>query len=71
MRSSDEGISLLGVVSEGWGQSLGASVVSRESVDSGLDQNQSELAVFVGSELLDVLSDVDSLLDQVVQVFGD
>lgn len=44
------------------------SVVSSQSVDSGLDQNQSELGVLVLSVSLQVLSDRDSLLDQEVQV---
>lgn len=37
-------------------------------MDSGLDQNQSELGVLVLSVSLQVLSDSDSLLDQEVQV---
>jgi len=37
-------------------------------VDSGLNQNQSELGVLVLSVSLQVLSNGDSLLDQVVQV---
>lgn len=37
-------------------------------MDSGLDQNQSELGVLVLSVLLQVLSDVDSLLDQEVEI---
>ena len=40
-------------------------------MDSGLDQNQSELGVLVLSVSLQVLSDGDSLLDQVVQVLWD
>lgn len=40
-------------------------------MDSGFDQNQSELGILVLSVSLQVLSDSDSLLDQVVQVFGD
>lgn len=47
------------------------SVVSGQSVDSRLDQNQSELGVLVLSVSLQVLSDGDSLLDQVVQVLRD
>lgn len=37
-------------------------------MDSGLNQNQSELGVLVLSVSLQVLSNGDSLLDQVVQV---
>lgn len=40
-------------------------------MDSGFDQNQSELGVLVLSVSLQVLSDRYSLLDQVVQVFRD
>lgn len=53
------------------GQYRDGSVVSRQSVDSGLDQNQSELGVLVLSVSLQVLADRDGLLDQVVQVLGD
>ena len=39
-------------------------------MDTGLDQNQVELGVLVLAVLLEVLSDGDRLLDQVVEVFG-
>lgn len=54
-----------------WWQHGDGSVVSGQSVDSGLDQNQSELGVLVLSVSLQVLSDRDSLLDQEVQVLWD
>lgn len=54
-----------------WWQDSNGSVVSSQSVDSGLDQNQSELGVLVLSVSLQVLSDRDSLLDQEVQVLWD
>ncbi len=69
--SRDEGVSLLGLVLPGGMQLLGGSVVASESVDSALDENKSELAVLVLSVSLQVLSNVDSLLDQVVEVLGD
>lgn len=47
------------------------SVVSCQSVDSRLDQNQSELGVLVLSVSLQVLSDSNSFLDQEVQVLWD
>jgi len=50
---------------------LGGSVVAGESVDSALDENESELAVLILSVSLQVLSNVDSLLDQVVEVLWD
>ena len=40
-------------------------------MDSALDEDESELAVLVLSVSLQVLSNVDSLLDQVVEVLGD
>jgi len=40
-------------------------------VDSALDENESELAVLILSVSLQVLSNVDSLLDQVVEVLWD
>ncbi len=40
-------------------------------MDSALDKNESELSVLVASALLQMLSDVHSLLDQVVQILGD
>lgn len=60
-----------GLVLPVWWQDRNGSVVSGQSVDSGFDQNQSELRVLVLSVSLQVLSDRDSLLDQEVQVFWD
>ena len=70
-RRSDESVSLLGVVSPGGWESLGVAVVARKSVDSGLDHDESELASDVLSELLQMLSNLEGLLDEVVEVFGD
>eukprot|EP00354_Favella_ehrenbergii_P011133 CAMPEP_0170450546 /NCGR_PEP_ID=MMETSP0123-20130129/43_1 /TAXON_ID=182087 /ORGANISM="Favella ehrenbergii, Strain Fehren 1" /LENGTH=136 /DNA_ID=CAMNT_0010711857 /DNA_START=209 /DNA_END=621 /DNA_ORIENTATION=- len=71
MTVSDESVGLLGVVSPGRGESLSVTVVAGESVDARLNKNESELGALVRSELLEVLSDLQGLLDQVVQVFGD
>lgn len=60
-----------GLVLPVWWQDSNGSVVSGQSVDSRLDQNQSELRVLVLSVSLQVLSDRDSLLDQEVQVLWD
>ena len=68
---SDESVGLLGVVPPGWGKGLGVAVVACKSVDTGLNANESELGVLVLSEFLQVLSDLQGLLDQVVEVFGD
>ena len=54
----------------GWELFL-SSVVSGESVDSGLNHNESVFGVSVFSELFKVLSDVQSLFDQAVEIFGD
>lgn len=54
-----------------WWQHSNGSVVSGQSVDSRLNQNQSELGVLVLSVSFQVLSDRDSLLDQEVQVLWD
>lgn len=51
-----------------WRKDTGGLVVSGETVDTGLDQDESELGVLVLSVLLKVLSHVDSLLDQVVEI---
>ena len=68
---SDESVSLLGLVPPGSGERLDVSVVTSESVDSAFDKNESELGVLVSSALLQMLSDVHSLFDQVVKVFWD
>lgn len=46
-------------------------VVTSKTVDTGLDENQTVLAVLVLAVALHVLADGDSLLDKVVQVLGD
>ena len=40
-------------------------------MDTGLDHNESELGGYVLSELLQMLSDLEGLLDEVVEVLGD
>ena len=59
------------MVSPGWWKTLDLSVVSGKSVNSGFDENKSEFSVSVCSESLDMLSDVNSLLDKMVQIFWD
>jgi hypothetical protein len=68
---SDEGVSFLGLVSPGGWERLDIAVVASESVDSALNKNESELGVLVLTALLQMLSDVHSLFDKVVEVFGD
>jgi hypothetical protein len=82
----DKGGSGSGLVLECRGELLLLDVVSGQSVDSGLDENHSagssvrhfmfvqediQLGVLVGSVSLEVLSDRDGLLDEVVKVLGD
>ncbi len=68
--SRHEGISLLGLVLPGGRELLGGSVVASQSVNSALDEDESELAVLILSVSLQVLPNVDSLLDEVVEVLG-
>ena len=68
---SDQSVSLLGVVPPGRWRRLDVAIVASKSVDSALNKNESELGVLVASALFQVLSDVHSLLDQMVQVFRD
>ena len=49
----------------------GYSVVPGETVDTALDQNKTELRVLVLTVSLQVLSDLNSLLDQHVQILWD
>lgn len=46
-------------------------VVAGESVNTALDENKSELGVFVFSVTLQMSADVDSLFDQMVQILRD
>lgn len=67
----DEGRSSGRLVLPGGGKDTNSLVVSRKTVDSRLDQNKAELRVHVLSVLFQVLSDGDSLLDEVVKVLRD
>lgn len=53
-----------------WQDSLDL-VVASQSVDTGLDQNQTELAVNILAVALQMLADRDGLLDQEVQILRD
>lgn len=64
----DQGGGSGGLVLPVWWKDTSGSVVSGKTVDTGLDQNESELGVLVLSVSLKVLSHVDSLLDQVVEI---
>ena len=69
--SYQKSICFLGNVSPGWWECLDFSIVSCESVDSRFDQNESEFTVDVGSEFLNVLSDIDGFLDKMVKILWD
>ena len=68
---SDQGVGSLGDISPGGTEGLDVTVVTGKSVDSGLDTNESELSISVGTVSLQMLSDVDGLLDEVVEILGE
>merc|ERR1719230_1647836 len=51
-------------------QRLHALVVARQAVDATLNEDEAELRVLVLAVLVEMLADSNSLLDEVVQVFG-
>lgn len=53
------------------GESLGPPIVASEPVDPGFDQDESIFGVLVLPALLEMPADVDSLLDEAVDVLGD
>ena len=53
------------LVPPGWWQSANALVVSRQTVDAGLDENEAELGVLVLAVALEVLADGNSLCHSV------
>ena len=68
--SSDKSVSLLGVVPPSGRESLSVTVVASKSVNTRLNHNESELGGNILSELLQMLSDLDCLLDEAVEVLG-
>ena len=50
---------------------LSLPVVTSKSVDSAFDKNESKLGILVLSEFLQVLANVNSLLNHVVEIFWD
>jgi hypothetical protein len=60
-RLCDQGASSGALVSPGWWEDTDGLVVSREAVDSGLDENKSKLGILVLSVALKMLADSDSL----------
>lgn len=60
-RLCDNGAGSSGLVLPGGGQDTDGLVVTGQTVDTGLDQNQAELGVLVLAVALKVLADSDSL----------
>lgn len=61
MRLCDKGAGGGALVSPGWWQGTNGLVVAGETVDAGLDQNESELAVLVLAVALKMLANGDGL----------
>lgn len=59
------------LVPPGRGKGTDGLVVTGETVDTGLDENEAELGVLVLAVDRQVLADGDSLLDEHVEVLGD
>jgi len=59
------------LVLPGGGKDLAGLVVTSKTVDAGLDEDETELAVLVLAVLLEVLADGDGLLDEEVEVLRD
>jgi len=55
----------------GRGENLGLLVVTRQSVNSALNENKTELGVLVFTVLFQMLSDGNGLLDEVIQILRD
>ena len=69
--SCNEGRGSRRIVLECWRDLLLRLVVTGKTVDTRLDENETELGVLVLAVGLQVLADGDSLLDQVPQVLRD
>jgi len=67
----DQGTGSSAFVSPGWWENTNSLVVTRQTVDTGLDENEAELGVLILSISLEMLTDGNSLLDQHVQIFWD
>ena len=60
-RLRDEGAGSGALVSPGWWEGTDGLVVAGETVDTGLDENEAELAVLVLAVALEVLADGNGL----------
>jgi hypothetical protein len=57
----DQGAGSGALVSPGWWQNTNGFIVAGETVDTGLDENETELGILVLSVSLEMLADSDSL----------
>jgi len=64
----DHGACSSTLVSPGWWEDTDGLVVAGETVDTGLDENKTELRVLILSVALKMLADSNGLLDQHIQV---
>jgi len=67
----DQGAGSSALVSPGWWQDSDGFVVTGQAVDTGLDENETELGVLVLSVALEMLADSNGLLDQHVEILWD
>jgi hypothetical protein len=67
----DQSGGVLGLVSPGGGEGLGDLEVTRETVDTGLNETEAVLGIEVLAVDVQVLTDGHGLLDQVVEILGD
>ncbi len=67
--SCNEGVSFLRLISPGWRKWINFSVITSKSVNSGFNENQSELAIFISTKLLNMFANVNSFLYQVIEIF--
>jgi len=67
----DQGTGSGTLVSPSWGENTDGLVVTGETVDAGLNENQTKLGVLILSVSLEMLTNSYGLLDQHVQVFWD
>jgi hypothetical protein len=71
VRLSDNGAGSSGLVLPGGRENTDSLVVTGQSVDTGLNENETELGVLILAVTLKVLADGNSLLDEHVQILGE
>jgi len=71
VRLCNEGAGGGTLVSPGWWKSTDGLVIAGETVDTGLDENETEFGVLVLAVALEMLADGDGLFDEHVKIFWD